>query len=154
MILKDYQTDVVEALKKFYTEAENVKSAIEKLDVNLRSSISYVDAVYNNLNLSHFADRPKNGLGESYPRFCLKIPTGGGKTLLAIEAIREYHNLFAKKRTGLVVWIVHREIIYRQTIEKLKDKNHIYRQWLDQCSGNRTIILEKGQSFTPSGHRR
>ena len=147
MILKDYQTDVVEALKKFYTEAENVKSAIEKLYVNGRSSISYVSPVYDKLNLSYFADKPKNGLGESYPRFCLKIPTGGGKTLLAIEAIREYHNLFVKKRTGLVVWIVHREIIYRQTIEKLKDKNHIYRQWLDQCSGNRTIILEKGQSL-------
>lgn len=147
MILKDYQIDVVEALKKFYTEAENVKSTIQKLPDNLRSSISYVDAVYNNLNLSYFTDRPRNGLDEYYPRFCLKIPTGGGKTLLAIEAIREYHNLFAKKRTGLVVWIVHREIIYRQTIEKLKDKNHIYRQWLDQCSGNRTIILEKGQSL-------
>ena len=145
MIFKDYQTKVVEALKNFYTKAENRKSAIEKLDENIRNSISYVDAVYNKLGLSHFADRPINGLGEHYPRFCLKIPTGGGKTLLAIEAIREYQNLFAKKRTGLVVWIVHREVIYRQTIEKLKDKNHIYRQWLDQCSGNRTIILEKGQ---------
>lgn len=145
MILKDYQTDVAEALKNFYTEAEKQKSAVEKLDESLRKSISYVDAVYNKLNFSSFADRPKNGLDAYYPRFCLKIPTGGGKTLLAIEAIREYQNLFAKKRTGLVVWITHRETIYRQTIEKLKDKNHIYRQWLDQCSGNKTIILEKGQ---------
>lgn len=145
MILKDYQITVVEALKKFYTEAEKQKSAVEKLDESLKSSVSYVDAVYNKLGFSHFADRPKNGIGEFYPRFCLKVPTGGGKTLIAIEAIREYQNLFAKNRTGLVVWITHRETIYRQTIEKLKDKSHAYRQMLDQCSGNRTIILEKGQ---------
>ncbi len=145
MILKNYQIEVVEAFKNFYIEAEKQKSAIEKLEDSLRNSITYVDATYNNLGFSHFADRPKNGLGKYYPRFCLKIPTGGGKTLLAIEAIREYQNLFAKKRTGLVVWITHRETIYRQTIEKLKDKNHVYRQWLDQCSGNKTIILEKGK---------
>ena len=145
MILKDYQTEVVKTLKNFYIEAEKQKVAVEKLEDSLKNAISYVDAVYNKLGFSHFADRPKNGLGEYYPRFCLKIPTGGGKTLLAIEAIREYQNLFAKKKTGLVVWITHRETIYRQTIEKLKDKNHVYRQWLDQCSGNRTIILEKGK---------
>ena len=32
-------------------------------------------------------------------------------------------------------------------IEKLRDKNHIYRQWLDQSSGNRTLIVEKGYSL-------
>ncbi len=141
MVLKDYQIKVVKALKKFYTVAEKNKSALEKIDENL-----YVDATYRALK-RNFADRPQNGLGKSYPRFCIKVPTAGGKTLLAIEAIREYQNIFAKKRTGLVVWITHRETIYRQTIEKLRDKNHIYRQWLDQCSGNRTLIIEKGQSI-------
>ena len=145
MILKDFQIKVIEALKNFYIEAEKQKSAVEKLDESLKSSVSYVDAVYNKLGFSHFADRPKNGMGEFYPRFCLKVPTGGGKTIIAIEAIREYQNLFVKNRTGLVVWITHRETIYRQTIEKLKDKSHAYRQMLDQCSGNRTVILEKDQ---------
>ncbi len=145
MILKNYQVKVINALKNFYTEAEKQKNLIDKLDESLRRSISYVDVVYNKLGFSHFADRPKSGLGDHYPRFCLKIPTAGGKTLIAIEAIREYQNLFVKKRTGLIVWIAHREAIYQQTIEKLKNKNHVYRQWLDQCSGNRTIILEKGQ---------
>ena len=145
MILKDFQITVIKALKNFYIEAEKQKSAVEKLDESLKSSVSYVDAVYNKLGFSHFADRPKNGVGEYYPRFCLKVPTGGGKTLIAIEAIREYQNLFVKNKTGLVVWITHRETIYRQTIEKLKDKSHAYRQMLDQCSGNRTVILEKGQ---------
>ena len=146
MILKDYQTKVVDKLKEFFTEAEKQKEIIEKLDENIRDNFSYIDNTYKALKLD-FTDRPENGLGESYPRFCLKVPTAGGKTLLAIEAIKEYQNIFTGKRTGLVVWITHRESIYRQTIEKLKDKNHIYRQWLDQSSGNKTIILEKGQSI-------
>ena len=147
MILKEYQIKVIERLKEFFTEAEKQKAKIEKIrkiDESLVEDSSFVDATYKALKLD-FADRPENGLGESYPRFCLKVPTAGGKTLLAVEAIREYQNIFAKKRTGLVVWIAHRESIYRQTIEKLRDKNHIYRQWLDQTSGNKTIILEKGR---------
>lgn len=145
MVLKGYQIKVVNALKFFFAEAEKQKSAIEKIDEKLRENFSFVDALYNSINRSDFNDRAKNGIGQPYPRVCVKVPTGGGKTLLAIETIREYQNLFTKKRTGLVVWITHREIIYKQTIENLKDKSHIYRQWLDQSSGNRTIILEKGQ---------
>ena len=117
MVLKDYQIKVVKALKRFYTEAEKKRRALKGVDENL-----YVEATCSALNLN-FGDRPKNGLGKSYPRFCIKVPTAGGKTLLAIEAIREYQNIFAKRRTGLVVWITHRETIYRQTIEKLRDKN-------------------------------
>ncbi|OGI57996.1 hypothetical protein A3C60_02285 [Candidatus Nomurabacteria bacterium RIFCSPHIGHO2_02_FULL_37_45] len=143
MNLKDYQIKVIDELKRFYTEAQKQKSALGKIDKELRGNFSYVDSTYRSLKLD-FADRPENGLNEAYPRFCLKVPTGGGKTLIAIEAIREYQNIFAQKRTGLVVWITHRDTIYRQTIEKLRDKNHIYRQWLDQCSGNKTLIIEKG----------
>lgn len=143
MNLKDYQIKVINELKRFYTEAQKQKNALEKIDKELRGNFSYVDSTYRSLKLD-FADRPENGLNEAYPRFCLKVPTGGGKTLIAIEAIREYQNIFAQKRTGLVVWITHRDTIYKQTIEKLRDKNHIYRQWLDQCSGNKTLIIEKG----------
>lgn len=145
MILKDYQIKVIEKLKDFYREADKQRSILEGIDENIRGNFSYVDNTYSALNLD-FADRPKNGLGRIYPRFCIKVPTGGGKTLIAIEAIREYQNIFVKKKRGLVVWITHRDTIYKQTIDNLRDKNHIYRQLLDQCSGNKTLIVEKGQS--------
>lgn len=68
--------------------------------------------------------------------------------MLAVESIREYQNLFAQKRTGLVVWIVPSETIYSQTVQKIRDKSNPLRQLLDQCSGNRTIVLEKEQRLT------
>ncbi|MFH1991134.1 MAG: DEAD/DEAH box helicase family protein [Pseudomonadota bacterium] len=91
----------------------------------------------------------KNGIGQPLPNFCLKIPTGGGKTLLAVKMIDLANRIYRKKKTGLVLWIVPTTQIYRQTIRSLKDRDHPYRQHLDLASGSRTVILEKTDRFSP-----
>lgn len=91
----------------------------------------------------------KNGLGDYLPNFCLKIPTGGGKTLLAVKTIDLIQSIYLKRKTGIVLWIVPSDAIYRQTIKSLKDRDHPYRQHLDMASGGKTIILEKTDRFTP-----
>lgn len=151
MFLKDYQIKVVSELKRFFQTARETKDAIEAvqktLPPNIRHSLNWVQSTFDNLH-KPYNDRSKNGFGNFYPRVCIKVPTGGGKTLLAVEAIREYKNLFDQRRTGLVVWIVPSETIYTQTVNKLRDKGNYLRQLLDQCSGGNTIILEKGQRLT------
>ena len=151
MFLKRYQHKVVVALQQFYRSARETKNSYETarqaLPAYMRNTLNWVEPVFTNLG-KEYRDKCKNGLNEWYPRIVMKVPTGGGKTLLAVEAIREYQNLFAQKRTGLVVWIVPTETIYTQTVNKLRDKSNILRQLLDQCSGNRTVILEKGQRLT------
>lgn len=153
MFLKDYQIKVVNELKRFFESSHRMKKEIEdarkSLPENLRKSIpmDWVKLVFSELN-KPYLDESVNGLGEPYPRVCLKIPTGGGKTLLAVEAIREYQNLFIRRRTGLICWVVPSETIYTQTIEKLRDKGNFLRQLLDQCSGGNTLILEKGQRLS------
>ncbi len=140
MYLKPYQVRVAQAIDETLRRlrAEKGKAA---------PGVNWVETALDVLGLTH-RDRCWNGLGQPYPRLVLKIPTGGGKTLLAVEAIRAYQNLFAQKRTGLVVWVVPTETIYTQTVRRLRDKGHHLRQLLDQSSGNRTIILEKGQKLT------
>ncbi len=145
-MLKDYQQRVVNELQSFFTDLDTAQQVFENTP-SLQSLGSYLTLAFSNSKYAQFPDRPINGVGRLYPRVCIKMPTGGGKTLIAIETIRSYQNLFAKRKTGLVVWITHRDQIYRQTIENLQNKTHIYRQLLDQCSGNRTLILEKGQSI-------
>ena len=151
MFLKNYQIKVVGELKRFFQTARETKDAIETarktLPENLRYTLDWVQSTFGNLHKT-YNDSCVNGFGNYYPRVCIKVPTGGGKTLLAVEAIREYKNLFAQKRTGLVVWIVPSETIYTQTVRKLRDKSNYLRQLLDQCSGGNTIILEKGQRLT------
>lgn len=151
MFLKRYQIKVVSALKQFYQTARETKTgfsaARQVLPEDLRHTLNWVDPVFSKIQ-KEYKDKCVNGLKEWYPRIVLKVPTGGGKTLLAVEAIREYQNLFARKRTGLVVWIVPTETIYTQTVRRLRDKSNYLRQLLDQCSGNKTLILEKGQRLT------
>jgi len=137
MMLKDYQTRVVKEVEEFF----------EHLDAHRTAGVNdFVSPAFaSSPKYRQYPDRPITGAGKLYPRVCIKMPTGGGKTLIAVETIRAYQNIFAKRKTGLIVWITHRDQIYRQTIEHLQDKSHPYRQLLDQVSGNRTNIIEKGQ---------
>jgi type III restriction enzyme len=93
--------------------------------------------------------KKKDGLERPLPNFCLKIPTGGGKTLLAVKTIDLVQSLYLRRQTGLVVWIVPTSQIYLQTLNALEDRNHPYRQQLDIISAGRTLILEKTDTFTP-----
>lgn len=91
----------------------------------------------------------RDGLDRPLPCFCLKIPTGGGKTFLAVKTIDLINTNYLKKRTGLVLWVVPTTQIYRQTLKALRNRDHPYRQHLDIASAGRTLILEKGDQFSP-----
>ncbi|SHJ84303.1 DEAD/DEAH box helicase [Halomonas caseinilytica] len=89
-----------------------------------------------------------DGLGLSIPNICLKVPTGGGKTLLATAALERVQTDYFKRQTGLVLWVVPSEAIYRQTWKQLANREHAYRQMLERASGGRVKLLEKGDAFT------
>lgn len=91
----------------------------------------------------------RDALDRPLPCFCLKIPTGGGKTFLAVKTIDLINTNYLKKQTGLVLWIVPTTQIYRQTLKALRERDHPYRQHLDIASAGRTLILEKGDNFSP-----
>ncbi len=84
-----------------------------------------------------------SGAGKPVPNVCLKVPTGGGKTLLAAASISRILGQWQRQRTGFVLWICPNEAIYSQTRKALRDREHPYRHMLDQASGGRTRILEK-----------
>lgn len=160
MYLKNYQQRVTSEFEHFFTVSRAKKDAMlavlasldnvslpDEAKRGIISSYNWVEQTFSEVSRP-YVDHCINGLGQKYARTVLKIPTGGGKTLLAVEAIRAYQTLFARRRTGLVVWVVPSETIYSQTVQKLRDKRNHLRQLLDQCSGNRTLILEKGQRLT------
>jgi type III restriction enzyme len=90
-----------------------------------------------------------DGVGRHLPCFCLRIPTGGGKTFLAVKTIDLINTNYLKRRTGLVLWVVPTTQIYHQTIKNLRDRDHPYRQHLDIASGGRTVIRKRATSSRP-----
>ena len=92
------------------------------------------------------------------PNFCLKVPTGGGKTLLATQIIGlAYKRLLLPERNGvgLLLWIVPSDQIYRDTLKALKNRRHFYRESLDYALGQPIEIWEKHEiaRLTPAQMR-
>ena len=140
MELKDFQQKALERVKRYLSlvrkeqDGGNTRHASEDAWRELEKEFS----------LGQYKER-RNGLERDVPNFVLKIPTGGGKTFLAVKTLDTINEVFRKRRTGLVLWVVPTSAIYRQTVRALKDRNHPYRQQLDIASGGRTLILEKFQ---------
>ena len=85
----------------------------------------------------------ESAAGEPIPHVCLKVPTGGGKTLLGVEAVSRF-----KLGTGFVLWLVPTRAIYTQTWDAFRNKEHPYRQILERASGGRVKLLQKDDRFT------
>jgi type III restriction enzyme len=84
-----------------------------------------------------------DGCGRPVPNAVLKVPTAGGKTWLAISSVSRIMGRYLDRNTGFVLWIVPNEAIYTQTLKRLKDRQHPYRQSLDRAAAGRVKILEK-----------
>ncbi len=89
------------------------------------------------------------------PNLCFKVPTGGGKTFIACNAIRPVFDALPATKTKAVVWLVPSDAILTQTVKALKDSQHPYRQKIDVDFGGRVEVYSKqellnGQNFNPT----
>lgn len=89
------------------------------------------------------------------PHVCLKVPTGGGKTFLAANAVKPLFDAMPTPQAKAVVWLVPSDAILSQTYRALSDPDHPYRQKLDVDFGGRVEVYAKaqllcGQNFSPA----
>lgn len=89
-----------------------------------------------------------DGWGRDILHVCLEMPTGSGKTLVAGHAVGRIAAALDRRRTGLVLWIVPSDAIYRQTLGLLRDRGSGVRIALETASGGAVKILQKGDGFT------
>jgi len=141
MELKEYQQSALDQVRRYLEYL-----AHEKDEGNIRfPGMAAWEKIFGDINYH----QKRNGLGQDLPNFCLKIPTGGGKTLLAVRVIDLINTYYAKKQTGLVLWVVPTGQIYQQTLQNLRNREHPYRQQLDIASAGKTIIMERTERLTP-----
>lgn len=78
----------------------------------------------------------------SVPYVCLRIPTGGGKTVMGAHIIKAAADTVLERTHPLVMWMVPTTQIKNQTLEAFNDPRHPYRQELDETFGGRVAIFD------------
>ena len=74
------------------------------------------------------------------PYVCLRIPTGGGKTLVACHSIGIVANDLLHADNPVVLWLVPSNAIKEQTINALKDRTHPYRMTLEETMSSVSVL--------------
>ena len=128
MELKNYQRQTLETLSKFLSAAKIIGSAAAFAEN--RNAPSY--------SSKYFALREL----EDAPYICLRLPTGGGKTLMGAYSIATAAENFLEQEYPLVLWLVPTDIIRQQTLKLLRDPRTFYRQVLDESFKSRVKIFD------------
>ena len=88
------------------------------------------------------------------PHICAKVPTAGGKTFIAVNALDTVFSALAKRAPGrpkMVVWLVPSLTILDQTVKALSAPEHPYRKRLDQLFRHRVVVYEKRDLLMGAG---
>ena len=112
MKLKQYQTDTLSVLRRFFEEARvaGPKGAYEAItrEPDQAKRLGRYGGSYTPL-----AELP------AVPYVCLRLPTGGGKTILGAHSIGIARDAWVEKDYPMVLWLVPSNTIRLQTAEGL-----------------------------------
>ncbi len=124
--LKGYQTRALESLKDFLGQcARGVKPA---------EAFAATQARFGAPTQEYFPVTAA-GLSPLMPSACLRVPTGGGKTLMACHAVGVAITDYLRAERGMVLWLVPSTAILDQTADALRDARHPYRRALETACG-------------------
>ncbi|PSR23869.1 MAG: restriction endonuclease subunit R [Sulfobacillus acidophilus] len=149
MPLKNYQHRALAVIDQYLQALSDWRDKALNLPEDVRSAVDFPGKAWEAVGGRQPYHAKRTGTGEPLPHFCLKVPTGGGKTYLAVQTIDRIQQRYLHRLTGLVLWIVPTQQIYRQTLAHLRDRHHPYRQFLDVATGGRVMVVEKTDRFTP-----
>lgn len=132
MELKEFQKEALKALRAFLERAR-VEGPADAFSV----------LAPRQANAPHLLPKyePLKGLMD-VPYVCLRLPTGGGKTILAAHAVRAAAETFLHRDYPLTLWLVPSRTIKEQTLEALKRTGHPYRQALDDAFGGKVRVFD------------
>lgn len=123
LALKHYQTRALEALATYLRRA-----------ATLGAAAGFTDFTGYGYNAEPFGE---------LPCVCLRIPTGGGKTLLAAHAIGTLARDWpGQQPKPLALWLVPSDTIRSQTLKALSTPAHPFRAALAEACGDDVVVCE------------
>lgn len=81
------------------------------------------------------------------PYVCLRIPTGGGKTLMACHALGIATRTYRQTDRALCLWLVPSNTIRDQTLKALRDRQHAYRQAIDSAFAGQVRVMDLAEAL-------
>ncbi|MBE3087800.1 MAG: DEAD/DEAH box helicase family protein, partial [Chloroflexi bacterium] len=133
--LKNYQTRVLDSLREFFRQCSKdgrPEAAFQTVHLgNSRWPTPYVPV-------------QMAGLAVGMPYVCLRVPTGGGKTLLACYSVGLAMSELLHTERAIVLWLVPSNTILDQTVGALRDPRHDYRRALElACGAVEVVTIEE-----------
>lgn len=141
MELKPYQRQVLNDLDTyldFIRSTGSYSAAFEKLNAQTGAGLAFDRAGYHD-------DVPGT------PHICIKVPTAGGKTFIACNAIEVIARYFPDSSSPLVIWLVPSRTILEQTVRNLSNAAHPYRQRINALFGNKVEVFDKESMLQGAG---
>lgn len=92
--------------------------------------------------------RPLAGFPADMPYFCLRVPTGGGKTWLAARSVPLVNTHLLRCEHSVILWLVPSKPIREQTLKALRDRQHPYHLALREAGPVTVMDLEEAKSVT------
>ena len=135
MRLKQYQSESLGVLRRFFEQARiaGPQTAYETLttEPELAFRLGRHAGTYVSLQAL-----------PTVPYVCLRLPTGGGKTLLAAHAVAVARDAWIERDFPVVLWLTPSNTIRVQTLDALKSSVHPYRRALDEAFAGRVRLFD------------
>lgn len=149
MSLKKYQADVLDAYEGFL---QAYKAAAESAPGTRNASRD----AFEQCTLQHFKLKipyhaPAALVEADVPVVCLRIPTGGGKTLIGGHAIARFKRSLLPAGTSLTLWLVPSDPIRMQTLRALREPGQLLHDELRALLGDVAVLdIDEALSAPPS----
>ncbi|SHL33141.1 DEAD/DEAH box helicase [Flavobacterium xanthum] len=149
MELKTYQKQVIDDLENYFEYLQNHKKADTAFNTFWQDKVGY----YNPLTGEGM--RPYQNTVPGAVHLSIKVPTAGGKTFIACNALKTIFDAMPDTKTRAIVWLVPWSNLLDQTVRNLSNPEHPYCQKLNSLFNHRVQVFEKrdllqGASFNPS----
>ena len=137
MELKPYQQNVISNLEEYLQYVQEYKNTAKAFDAFWSEKIG----PYNPLDGTGM--QPYKNNVPNAVHVCIKVPTAGGKTFIAVNALHSIFSAYDSSKPKAVIWLVPWSNLLQQTVNALSNPEHPYRQKLNTLFNHRVEVYRK-----------
>ena len=137
MELKGYQQKVIENLEEYLEYVQEHKNVATAFNQYWEDKIGPYNPI-DNTGMQPYKNNVPNSA-----HVCVKVPTAGGKTFIAVNALHSIFSAYDTSKTKAVIWLVPWSNLLQQTVNALSNPEHPYRQKLNALFNHKVEIYQK-----------